>query len=822
MSGPRKEPLVRVWLADIAHALRSLAGTPRYSLPAMLSLALGIAASTAVFAVFSAIVLRPLPFPHDDQLVRVYIRSSAPDDGTLGFSYIYYGELKDRTDIFSTLTGYRSHGVTIRTSGGVRHAIAAEVTPEFFDTLQPDVELGRTFTAAGPSPDPPAVAVVSHSFWLAALGGAPIQGTTLLVEGKPRTIVGVIADDRALPAGTDVWFTLDPTAADKNQRFRYGLDGVGRLAPGVNAARASEMLHAAGVAQNLRFPGGSLAYSDVASLRRLLVGDRSTSAVLMLVAVGAFLLLACANVASLMTTRASLRSRELAIRAALGADPPTLARQAGLESVLLTLAGGGTGLALAAGLISMVNRLLAGELQYTPVRLDANALVAFAAIAIGSSAIIGLAPVLHAMRTRPMETLRGEGRSTSSRASRRFRQVLVAVQIAITVVLLVGAMVLIRSVAHLEGVAPGIAQGAVGAHVIFPDARTSSVERKTAFARALVERVRHLPGVEAAAIASDVPFGGDPITLGLQMEPGAPNEHVVTRMRLAGPDYFKVLQIPVLSGRAFSASDSKPGVYHVIVNRAFAMQIVGTLAAVGHRVSTYSHAPATVRPDGSTVQGGLIWLDIVGVVADTLDTSLTGPAPPILYGDAEMPDAISLMDSGFTVVARGTSPDALVPAMATIAREVDGDSATYDVEKIGTLVARSYRQRSLLEQLLTAFALGAVLVAIIGLYGVTSYTVAERSAEIGVRRALGATRFAIIRLILTETAAVVGVGMAAGLAGSFAMRSLLASFLYGVDAVDPASYVLVCAGVAIIALLSALGPARAAGNVPPSHALSVG
>ncbi len=817
-----KEPLVRVWLADIASALRALLATPRYSLPALVSLAFGIAASTAVFAVFSAIVLRPLPFPDEDELVTVDLTSTTDKaDSAYGFSFIYHSELADQKTIFSALAGYKPAGVTATVAGTALHANAAQVTPDFFDTLQPSAEVGRTFTAAGASPDSSSVVVISHGFWISALGGAPVVGTALVVNSKPRTIVGVIADDHALPANMDLWFPIEPSQDEKVQRDRYALDGYGRLAPGLTVERASEMLRALGTAQNLHVGDGGLAYAKVKPLREALLGNKRTSAVLMLFAVGAFLLLACANVASLMVTRASLRSRELAIRAAMGAGPSTLARQSGLESVLLTLAGGATGLALAAAFVAAANHVLAGELEYTPARLDPRVLVAFAAIAVLSGIVIGLAPVLHASRVRPMESLRGDGRSTSGRASRRFRQTLVGLQIAMTLVLLVGATSLIRSIERLHAVELGFATNAVGARVVFPDARKTTPERKTAFARAIVERATHLPGVTAAAIASSLPFGGG-FSLGLQMEPGAPKENVVARLRLVGPDYFAATQIPILSGRAFSASDTTPGIDTAIVNRAFATQVVGTLAAVGHRFSYGTHRPPTIGPDGKSVEGAQIWYDIVGVVEDAFDISVTEPQLPMVYVDAERADAMSLMSSSFAIVARGESdPEALVAAITTIARDVDREAVVYDPETLGDAAQRSYRQRTTLELLLTAFALASILIAIIGLYGVTAYSVAERTNEIGIRRALGATRPAIMRLILTETAVVVGLGMIAGLVCAFSMRSLLASFLDGVEATDAASYAIVCAGIAVVALLSALAPARVAASVLPSRALEV-
>ena len=819
MSSPPREPLTRVWLADIAHALRALVATPRYSIPALLSLSLGIAASTAVFAVFSAIVLRPLPFPNEDELVAVHITNST-DDHLYGVSFIYYTEFKEKTAIFSAVAGYDQEGVSVTGSAGVRHAIAAEVTPDFFDTLQVGTEVGRTFTATGASPDPSTVVVLSHSYWISALGGTAIGNTTLVIDGKPRTVVGVVADDHAFPARVDMWFPIELSEDNKRERGRYAMDGLGRLAAGVTVERAKEMLRAAAVAENGRRPGGSLDYATVVPLRRSLLGDKRMSALLMLVAVGAFLLLACANVASLMVTRASLRSRELAVRAAMGASPMTLARQSGLESIVLSVAGGTAGLALAAGFVSAANQLLVGELEYTPARLDLRVLTAFAAIAVVSSIVIGLAPVLFAARVRPMESLR-EGRSTSSRASRRFRQALVGTQIAMTLVLLVSATTLIRAIAHLQAVKLGVATDAVTARVVFPDSRRTSPERKVAFERAMVERASHLPGVKAAAIARDMPFSNDVIKLGVQLEPNA-QENVVTDIRLVGPDYFQAMGIPILSGRAFSAIDSTPGVHHLIVNRAFATQLLGTLAAVGHQLSYRTHLPATTGPDGKPVEGAQIWFDIVGVVEDSLNRSVTKAAAPMVYGDAEWPDAMTLMDSGFSIVVRGESgSDALVAAMTTLVRGVDREVAVYDVDTVGHMAELTYRQRTSLERLLIAFALASILVAMIGLYGVTSYTVAERTSEIGIRRALGASRLRIVRLILKETAVVVASGLAAGVVAALSMRSLLASFLYGVDAADPALYCVVCIGIAAIALLSALAPAWNAAQVLPSRALEV-
>lgn len=816
MSAPAKESVVRVWFADVAYAVRALISNPRYSVPAVVSLVLGIAASTAVFAIYSAIALRPLPFPQAGQLVRVRLGDTAGGDPSSAISFTYYSELKELHTVFSSLGAYNTAGVTITGMGNAQYAQAARVTPDFFGTLKPGAERGRTFTAN----DPSTVAVVSHSFALSTFGEAPSVGKTILVNGQPKTIVGVLPDERALPAEADVWYPIQLTEEEKTERFRLVLIAVGRLAAGMTVKSARERLHAVGIEQNMRVPDGAVVYGTVQSLRQSLVGNRRTGALLMLVAVFAFLLLACSNVASLMVTRASLRSRELAIRAAVGAGPMTLARQSGLESILLTLCGAGAGLLLASVFVTAANGMLGSELAYTPARLDWRVLLAFAVIALLATLVIALAPALFALRVRPMETLRGEGRSTTNRASRRFRNALVGVQIAMAVMLLIGATNLIRSVRHLEAADLGFDTTAVAARVVWPDSRTTSFEQKTAFARTLVTRVKGVAGVKAAAIASDLPFGNDSMALGLELEPGAPKRNVGAGLRLVGPEYFKAMGIDILSGRVFSARDARPGVHTVVVNRAFAIRLLGAKAAVGHRLSYREHEPSTTGPDGKPVEGAQIWYDIIGVVDDTLDATVTEPASPRVYVDAEIPKAMTLMESGFAIVARGgADPNALVAAMATITRALDRQATVYDVEQLSAKVQRSYRQRTVLKQVLTVFGLVSIIVTIIGLFGVTSYAVVQRTREIGIRRALGASRGAIMRLILTETAIVVSVGICVGLVCAYSMRTLLASLLYGVEATDPTSYAVVCLGLGIVALLSALAPARAAARVLPSSAL---
>lgn len=807
-----RQSFVGLWLEELVHAVRGLAATPRFSLPALVSLALGIGASTAIFAVFSAVVLRPLPFPNESELVDVGLKGASAADKS-GLSARYYSELKEMRSIFASFATYTSEVVTVTGVGEARRVVAARVTPEFFDVLQPPVEAGRTFTAAGPSPDLLDVAVIGHGYWLSAYGGAPALGQIIVVEGEPKTIVGVIGDDRGLAAGTEVWTPVRYSEGALENRFSLFLSGVGRLAPGLSVEVAGQMLRSATEQQNLHVPDGSLVYGTLGPLRDELVGNTRSSVALMMAAVAAFLFLACANVAALLATRASVRARELAIRSALGASPGVLARASALEAMVLVAAGSMLGLGLAFWLVSATNGVYGEELAHTPARLDARVLVGFVALALVSAGIVGIAPAVYALRVRPMETLRSGSRGSSSRASRRFRELLVALQVAATVVLLATAALLVRSVMLMHAADLGFDGACVGARVLYSPLYKDDYARTGSFARAVLDRAEHLPGVRSAAIASDLPFDGSTPSLGLELEPGAPNKVGYADVHLVSPNYFRTMGMNLLAGRYLTDADLPPeesavGTRPVVVNRTFAKRLLGTESAIGHRFHPTQSTPAEVK----------LWYEIVGVVEDTLDVSLTRAVEPAAY--FPFTTEVRFWGTGFAVVVRGDGdPAMLLEALPRLTREVDRDAPVYDAEVLGRMVARSYRERTSLEKLLTAFAIASIVLAGIGLFGVTSYAVAERSNEIGIRRALGASRGDIMAMVLREAAVIVGIGVVAGLACAWAARSLVSSFLYGITAADPVVYVAVGIAVAASALAATIAPARTAASVPPARAL---
>ena len=820
---PGREPLLRLWLWESAQALRSLIGTPRFSVPALLSLALGIGASTAVLALFSAVLLRPLRFAAERELVGVAVQTaSVAGSGTdiFGMSPPFTRELAELRSVFTSFSAFKRGEVTLTEGGQPRYATAARTTPEFFDTLRPEVALGRTFTRQGSAPDGLDVVVLRHGYWLSALGGAPIVGRSVVIDGTPKTVVGIVDDDAAYPSWADVWLPLAFSADDYERRYLVSYTGVARLVPGLPLADAQQRLREDALQRNIVSGDGTLCVAKLEALRERLVGANRDPVTLLAVAVAGLFLLACANVAALLLTRATVMSHTLAVRRALGAGPAALLRQCAFEVLTLTLVSALAGLGLAAALLHLANGEWRG-LEATPARLDLRVVVGLVGLSLAGGLFVGVTPALHTLRVHPMDSLRGSGRSSSGRAARRVRALLVALQVAVSVVLLGGAGVILRSIEKLRDVDPGFDRTAVGVRVLLPPPPpvagkpwfVTPHERAAPLARAVRERAERIPGVLSAAVASSLPFSRQ-VMFGFEVAPPARDDQCHALLQLVTPEYFGTLGIRLVSGRAFDDADARTGGLDqeggaIIVNRTFAKDVLGTEDALGHRVSWFRKTP-----DGSPV-----WLQIVGVAEDVLDADLTRRVDPLIY--TPFTGLVRPHGDSFAVVVKSSGdPQATLAALQAAVRDVDASVPIYEAEVIGDLTEGSYWQRSALALALSCFALTALVLAAIGLFGVTSYNVSERLGEIGIRRALGATRASILRMILSGTAGVVALGLALGMAVAWAARALLGSFVFGITSVDPLTYVVVCLGVALFAMLAALAAARGATRVEPSRTLT--
>jgi putative ABC transport system permease protein len=816
---------------ELLGALRSLWGSPLYALPAIVSLALGIGASTAAFAVFNAMVLRPLPFPREAELVTVGLKGIGPDGSgaTPALSPAFAADFRELSSVFASFSVHQPNAGRLTSTQPPRRIALESTTLDFFDTLALQPLAGRTFTAAGPAPDGLDVVVLREGYWRETFGGAPLVGQSVLVDDKPRLVLGIISDEQALPAAAEMWM---PIEFPKTGRFFYSLSSVARLAPGLSLEAARERLQELSAALQIRTPRGGLLTGTLSSLREMLVRPQESATFSMLAAVLTFLLLACANVAALLATRASVRQREHALCSALGAPRALLLRQSALEALLLSSLGAALGLGLAAFGMRLANREYKEVFANLPAQLDLRVTVAFASVCLVCALSAALGPAWHARLVRPMDALRAEGRSSQGQRERRIREGLVALQVAASWALLVHAGLLIRSVQGLLHVDPGFSTaGVMAAAVLAPldpsgwplefqaggrppngevEARAQEARATQAvgIVKSVYQRLQQLPETEAACVAKELPydwFGGSVV-----MEPEASSGRGPQPVRPhdISPGCLATLRIPLLSGRDLTPEDGlRGGALVALVNQTFAREVLGVEDAVGHRfrIARPPDFPGPRAP----------WFEIVGMVGDVLEDDLTAPRPAAVYRPL-FGDALGISNASsvnFAVAVRSSGAlEPLIDALPRAVGEATRNAPVFLVERLSERVERSFADRTALARVLSLFAACALVLAAIGLFS-------ERASEIGIRRALGATRGAILRMILRETTALVALGLAGGVALCWLGRDLLRAFLYEVAPTDPLTYVCVALGLLAVSILAALLAARSAASVSPSRAL---
>ena len=824
---PARESFVRAGGHAVWEALVSLARAPRYSVPAVLSLALGLGAATAVFAVFSALVLRPLPFPDEERLVRVGFMGASPvrQAEDLLLSAPFLRDFQKLESIFEQVG--TEHTFAGRLELGGR---ALGVTPElasinFFDTLGIQALEGRLFSARGPSPDGFDVIVLREGFWRQELGAEPLVGKTVRYEGRPVTVLGIVRDDQAIPSYGSLWIPEDQSR--QVNRLGFMGRGLARLAPGVGLETARARLLEATRDADVRTTAGAPLSAQLIPLRDSLVQPQRAWVGLMLAAVIAFLLLAAANLAALFGTRATARAHEWAVRRALGSNAVALARRSALEAALVGVIGAALGLLLAQLATTFANEAYIDVLGNTPARLDARVLGACVIAALLCVLAGALAPVLSMRRVQPADALRGEGRSTDTPRARRSREALLVIQVAVTATLSINAGLLVRSVRALLAVNTGFAIPSVmTAGVLLPleplppstdpDVIELGWEQRENHvigqARTALERLRQMPGVEHATVTIDVPFDWHSWASRFALPPDAAQKELMAFRHYVGPDYFQTLGIPLLSGSDFDAALVANHREIAIVSRAFA-RAFGVREAVGQRFRFVPMRPGPEPPP---------WIEIVGVVDDTIEDDLSAPPPAHVYfpfasGSLAVAGPTA---AGFQVAVRGSEPDVLRRELPRALSEALPQTTTPQVRSMEDWVNRSFWQRTALSRVLSALGIAAVILSAIGLFGITSFAVAQRTGEVGIRRALGASRGAVVGLVLRETARVVCLGVLIGAVLSWFARQLLGAFLFGVSALDALTYGSVCLGIALVALLSALAPARSAARVSPARALT--
>jgi putative ABC transport system permease protein len=800
-------------IADFKFAVRQLAKTPGFALIATLTLALGIGANSAIFSVIDAVLIRSLPFAKPHELVAVWSKV-APESERQTDSYLDYADLRDQSQTLDGLTAYTAASAVLGSGEQSRELRGLAITSDVFRVLGVQPFLGRGFTRAEDSTDT-RVIVLSYEIWQRDFNSDPqIIGRQISISLRSYTVVGVMPRGFRYPVGNklDYMMPLHPLVpTELNNRGSHFLRMVGRLKPGISVKQASAELAAIAGRLEKQFPDTNKGRSAFAvPLHADIVGNVRTALITLLAAVVAVLLIACANVVNLLLARATARRREIAIRTALGASRVRVVRQLLAEGFILALTGALAGLLLAWWGIDLVRWLGPGDVpRLDEVRINSAVILFTLAVAIFSTLFFALIPALQISRPNVSEFLQEGSRGAVSPESHRLRALLVISQVALSMLLLAGAGLLIKTFSNLRSTDPGFdSSRAIAAEVILPGAKYSSQPAKSQpFYDRLFEKLRSLPGVEAIGAAQPLPFSGNDRDSSFWIEgppdPGLGNHPDASHLVIAG-DYFRAMGIPLLAGRTFDARDNANAPHVIMINETFARKFFPNDNPIGHRLIV----------DRSETEREVF--EIIGVVGSTRHESLATPPYPEFYvHGAQEPNR------RFHVVMRTamTNLGAFDTSLRDAINELDRDVFIPKFQPLSALIGPTLAQPRFHMALLGAFAGVAMTLAAIGIYGVIAYSVAQRTKEIGIRMALGAQRHDMLRMILRQGFSIVAIGLAAGLLGALALTRLMNSLLYGVSAHDFSIYALVLLVLSFAALLATYMPARRAMNVDPMVAL---
>lgn len=799
---------------DIRYALRMLAKSPGFTTIAILTLALGIGANTALFTVANALLLRPLPYADPGRLALVFADRRGQ---TQGFSYLRYTLLREQTRSFSGLAVFAADTFNLTGRGDAEQLSSARVSANFFDVLGVRPALGRVFAANGDQPGGKPEVMISHSLWLRRFGSAKdIIGQSIALDARDYTVIGVLPADFAfsqLGSNVDIWSprVFEHSLASA-ERIRLGvgyLSGVARLRPGTTREQAQSEMDEL----NQEYQRGNPGRPDVDPNQKVIVRDlrqhvvaNYRSAVLVLVgAVGFVLLIACANVASLLLSRALGRRKEFAVRAALGASRSALIRQLIIESLSLAIISGACGILLSQWATSMLASVTLDNLpSLTGVRVDLPVLGFTVVISLTSGILFGMTPALQFSKPDLNAVLRDEGRgSTGTRRRNHARSFMVVLQVALSMMLLVGSGLMIRSFARLDAVRLGFDPANVlTMRMVLPPAKYGTPRQQIAFYNQALKAVQALPGVEAAAISSALPL--NPTRLSPMLPEGQPvvpfGQRPILSIQTISPDYARALHVPLLRGRQFTDHDNAdaPGV--AIVNEAVVRRYWPNEDPIGKRI-WLGQRPQAVA--------------VVGVFGDAKNVNLENDASPeVILPFPQLPWPLLHLS-----VRTAGDPRSLVAAIRRQIALVDKDQPLTNVQSMEELLGSARAQPRYTMLLLVAFSATALVLAVVGIYGMIAYSVAQRTQELGIRMALGAGQGDVLKLMLGHGLGLTWAGIGIGLAGALALTRLMSSLLYETSATDPVTF----AGSALLftaaALLASYLPARRATQIDPAGTL---
>ena len=813
----RSLPVIETFLQDARYAFRMLRKNPGFTAVAVLTLALGIGANTAIFSVVYAVLLKPLPYANPNQLVSAFqanTQEGVPEDGT---SYPNFEEWRAQNHVFSDLSTINFHQLTLTGSGEPSVVNTCVVTPQHFALLDVKPLQGRIFYLDDGKQGAPPVVILSENLWRGTLGADPkIVGSSITLDKRPFTVVGIMPAAFRSPFinnAQDVWIPLvqDPLFGSwMARRGGHWLPVFGRLKPGVSLAQAQAEMDTISERLASEFPAENKGWTvRLVPMQKEIVGDVRTALLVLLGAVGLVLLIACANIANLLLTRATSRSKEIAVRTALGAGRSRIIRQLLSETAVLGLLGGVVGIALAYWGVRALSSLLPDNLpQLNAIRVDNFVLIFALTLSAIASVAFGLVPALFASKSDIQASLReGSSRSGESGNRRRARSFLAAAEIALAMVLLVAAGLLLRSFSKLTSVSPGFdAQHIVKAEVSLPQFQYSKPQQWTAFSDQLLAGIQAQPGLQDSAIAIPVPIADGFINLGFEIvgvPPASSSDSRLANYVSVSPNYFRVMGIPLLSGRLFNQQDIADAPRVTLISKALAQRYFPNQDPIG------KHLNFGFPPNGDVSR------EIIGIVGDVRDKSLGDAPAPMMY----VPFSQAPFWGANLVVKSTLSTSAVATSIRQQVQKIDKDLPVTDVEKLPDLLDASVSQQRFRTFLLGLFAAMALILAATGIFGVISYSVSRRTNEIGIRVALGASRSTILRMILRETLILAAVGLAVGLPCALAASHLIGHMLFGVSANDPLTLAAVAFTLAAVAALAGFVPARRAMQVDPMVAL---